>query len=90
MGAKNLRILLHEIILGHILVIFSEFASQKWSYFGHILAKFGHILGHILGVNLVIFWKNLIGNPDFRLGALCPVHGDRERGMSVDYCYGFI
>ena len=51
-------------ILGHILVIFSELASQKWSYFGHIFAKFGHILGHILGVNLVIFWKNLGGNPD--------------------------
>ena len=50
-------------ILGHILVIFSELASQKWSYFGHIFAKFGHILGHILGVNLVIFWKNLGGNP---------------------------
>ena len=65
MGAKNLRILLHEIILGHILVIFSEFASQKWSYFGHILAKYGHILGHIFGVNLVIFWKNLAGNPEY-------------------------
>ena len=47
-------------ILGHILVIFSEFASKKWSYFGHILAKFGHILG----VNLVIFRKNLVGNPE--------------------------
>ena len=47
-------------ILGHILVIFSELASQKWSYFGHIFAKFGHILG----VNLVIFWKNLAGNPE--------------------------
>ena len=44
---------------GHILTI----CPQKWSYFGHILLVFWSYWGHILRVHLVIFWKNLTGNP---------------------------
>ena len=45
---------------GHILVIFLSHKKLNWicrSFFGHILVLFWSYIGHILGVQKVIFWK---------------------------------
>ena len=55
---------------GHIEVIFWKF----WSYFRSYFTVFWSYLGHISGVNLVIFWKILTGSPVWviQVSVYCP------------------